>query len=191
MNGHLPRTIENAATGDRIIFLQSPLLGDSDDLLIFRCILPPNAAGAPLHSHDTMTETFLVESGALEIDLGKGRTRILNPGDSLTIKPGMRHGFRNPLGSETRFVTTADRGADLENFLRTIYQLDNDSVSAARNLPRIALALGSVMAHTDMVLAGLPRWLQRACLIVAAVVAKALGIDAVLAPAAGMREAAR
>lgn len=178
MNTSYPRTIENPATGDRIIFIQSPLLGDGD-WLVFRCILPPHAAGAPLHSHDAMTETFLVESGALEIDLGNGQTRTLHAGDTLTVAPGTRHGFRNPLDAPTRFVTTADPGADLEVFLRTIYQLESDSVSAARNQLSITLILASVMVRTDMVISGLPRWLQRACLIVASVVAKALGLEAV------------
>ncbi|WP_295529849.1 cupin domain-containing protein [Novosphingobium sp. Chol11] len=178
MNPTLPRTIANPATGDRIIFIQSPLLGDSD-WLVFRCILPPHAAGAPLHSHNAMTETFLVESGALEIDLGGGRTRILRAGETMTIKPGTPHGFRNPLDTETRFVTTADPGADLELFLRTIYQLESDRISAARSLPSIALMLASVMARTDMVISGLPRWIQRACLILAAVIAKALGLEAI------------
>jgi mannose-6-phosphate isomerase-like protein (cupin superfamily) len=177
MTQTLLRTIENAATGDRIIFIESPLLGDGD-WLVFRCILPPLAAGAPLHSHDKMTETFFVESGALEINFGHGRTRILNAGETLTIAPGTRHGFRNPLDTPTRFVTTADPGADLELFLRTIYQLDSDSVGGAGFLPHLALVLGSVMARTDMVIAGLPRWLQRACLMVAAVLAHALGISA-------------
>ena len=35
------------------------------------------------------------------------------------------------------------------------------------------------MARTDMVISGLPRWIQRACLILAAVIAKALGLEAI------------
>lgn len=186
----LPRHIENAATGDRIIFIQSPLLGDGD-MLVFRGILPPHAVGAPLHKHDEMTETFMVESGALEIDLGDGRTQILHAGDMLTIEPGTRHGFRNPLDAETRFVTTADPGTDLEAFLRTVYQVGNDSVGASRNLARSALVFGSVMARTDMVISGLPRWLQRACWILAATIANYLGLHSGGQTPVRMRELAR
>jgi len=171
MTPFLARHITNAATGDRIAFIESPLLGDGNRL-VFRGILPPHADGAPLHFHEAMTETFFVESGALEINLGDGETRILRAGESFKVEPGTQHGFRNPLDSETRFVTTADPGAGLEEFLRTVYRMGNDSMT----LPGRAVILGSVMARTDMVIAGVPRGLQRALWALATGVAAIFGI---------------
>jgi quercetin dioxygenase-like cupin family protein len=190
MTDTLPRQIQNAATGDRIIFIQSPLLGDGD-VLVFRGILPAHAIGAPLHTHNGMTETFLVESGALEIDLGEGRAQILQAGEMLTIEPGTLHGFRNPLDTETRFVTTADPGADLETFLRMIYRLGNERGGGVGSVPRSALVFASVMARTDMVIAGLPRWLQRACWISAAVITSLLGLEVGAPRSTQVRELAR
>lgn len=161
MTETLPRRIANAATGDRMIILQSPLLGDGD-VLIFRGILPGGAQGAPLHVHDGMTETFHVESGALEILLSHGRSRVLHPGETIVIKPGTVHGFRNAIDSETRFVTTADPGAELERFLRTVYRIGNESAAGTQGRMSAVVAFGRIMAETDMVLAAVPRWLQRA-----------------------------
>lgn len=159
MSEPLPRRIENAATGDRMIILQSPLLGDAD-VLIFRGILAGRAQGAPLHVHDGMTETFQVESGALEILLGHGRSQVLRPGESIVIKPGMIHGFRNALDTETCFVTTADPGAELEQFLRAVYRIGNAAVAGTQGRLGAAFGFAMVMAETDMVLADVPRWLQ-------------------------------
>lgn len=187
----LQRQIENAATGDRMIFIKSPLLGDGD-ALVFRGVLPAHAAGAPLHSHDAMTETFLVESGVLEIDLGDGTTKLLLAGDELTILPGTRHGFRNPLDSETRYVTTADPGAGLETLLRTIYDLGSPkSVGGPGRIPRGIFVMASAMARTDMVLAGVPRWLQRSLLAFMAVIAQSLGLESKIAMATPVKRAAR
>jgi len=160
MTEMLPRRIENAATGDRMIVLQSPLLGEGD-VLVFRSILPAGGAGAPLHVHDAMTETFTIEQGALEILLGKGEVLRLEAGETITIQPGTPHGFRNALDSETRFVVTADPGAELERFLRHVYQMGNEQAAGERLTIARALAFGGMMAGTDMVLGGMPRWLQR------------------------------
>jgi hypothetical protein len=96
----------------------------------------------------------------------------------LEVQPGTTHGFRNPLDSETRFVTSADPGADLDTFLRTIYQMSNDSVVGVNGPLRSAMLFGSIMAHTDMVLAGIPRWLQRHCWSLTLRIAKMVGVDA-------------
>ncbi len=116
----LTREIHNPVTGDAIAFLTSPLSGEGA-MLRFRCTLPPYGLGAPLHVHDTMTETFAVEEGTLEIDLGGGRVRVLSPGESIAIAPGTPHGFRNPGDVPAVFVTTADPGEGLETFLRGMY----------------------------------------------------------------------
>ncbi|MBU6393653.1 MAG: cupin domain-containing protein [Sphingomonadales bacterium] len=169
MSEPLPRRIENAATGDRMIILQSPLLGEGD-ALIFRGILPGGAHGAPRHVHDGITETFHVESGALEILLGHGRSRVLRPGETIVIKPGMIHGFRNALDTETCFVTTADPGAELEKFLRTVYRIGNAASAGTQGRLGAAFGFARAMAETDMVLATIPRWLQRAVRSLAATI---------------------
>nr|WP_282099686.1 cupin domain-containing protein [Qipengyuania qiaonensis] len=123
--------------------------------------MPAQAAGAPLHVHETMAETFADDSGALAIDLGKAGKRLLGPGEEITIPPGTPHGFRNPLSIETVFVTTATPGAELERFLRTMYDLANNGRTDASGAPRNPVDLAAALAPMDMTIAPLPRTLQR------------------------------
>lgn len=156
----LPRRIANESTGDRIEFLSSPLLGEGDTL-VFRCTLPPGATGAPLHVHDRMHEIFEVESGALEIDYGRGRRRLIGPGERIEIAPGVRHGFRNPLECEARFVSVASPGEGLESFLRTVYAMGSAGSSDGPSLPNDPRVMALALRHADLVFAGVPRPLYR------------------------------
>lgn len=177
----LPRSITNAATGDRIRFLQSPLLGDGETL-IFRCTLPAGANGAPLHSHADMHEIFEVESGALEMDMGARGKRILLAGERIEIAPGVSHGFRNALDRETRFVNISTPGAELERFLRSIYGAANDGKANGAGMPRNPLLLASALNGTGMTFAGIPRLIQNALVSMMAAIAHWTGSDRQLEP---------
>jgi mannose-6-phosphate isomerase-like protein (cupin superfamily) len=169
-----PRTIHNPVTGDLITFLASPMSGDGDTL-VFRCQLPGGAAGAPLHSHAEMTETFIVESGVIEIDLGGGAIRQLGPGEEIRLEPGTEHGFRNPLESEARFLNVSTPGLELEKFLRAIYGLAADGRAGPDGMPTSPLALAAALADTDMAIAGAPLPVQRAAVRILARIAEWTG----------------
>lgn len=160
VQAHLARDIHNPVTGDRIRFLTSPLAGEGETLS-FRCWLPGGAIGAPLHSHAAMTETFIVEAGVLEIDLGGGDVRQLRPGERIVLAPGTDHGFRNPSAGETRFLNISSPGIELEKFLRAIYGLAAEGAAKADGMPADPLALAVALADTDMTMAGVPPRLQR------------------------------
>lgn len=152
----LPRSIRNRITGDRIEFITSPLSGDTG-MLRFRCVLPPHAAGAPVHVHDEMVETFAVETGELRIDLGPGGVVALRPGDMIRIAPGTPHGFSNPGPVETCFVTTATPGAGLETFLRTMYALAAAGRTDRHGMPTDPRAVAFVLSAGNIVPVGVPR----------------------------------
>lgn len=181
MDEALPRSITNAVTGDRIRFLQSPLLGDGETL-IFRCTLPAGANGAPLHSHADMHEIFEVESGALEMDMGARGKRILCAGERIEIAPGVSHGFRNALDRETRFVNISTPGAELERFLRSIYGAANEGKANSAGMPRNPMLLASALNGTGMTFAGIPRLIQNALIGVMAAIARWTGSDRQLEP---------
>lgn len=185
----MDRNIINSVTGDRIHFWSSPLSGDGNEL-VFRCSLSPHAVGAPLHVHDNMTETFEVEFGILEIDLGKGAKRVLSHGEKISIPPGTPHGFRNPSASETIFVTTANPGAELERFLRTMYELANSGRTDARGAPRNPVDLAAALAPMDMTIAPLPRGLQRVLVRTLLLARKVCGFSATRAPTGGLEREA-
>ena len=82
--------------------------------------------GHPLHFHKRKEETFQVLSGEMYIEVD-GRTRLLTPGESALVLPGVWH----------RFWT--DTGAVIEEVSTTHYH--NDSVyrdKAIQDLPREA-----------------------------------------------------
>lgn len=173
---HYPRSIHNPVTGDRMDILASPMSGEGDTL-VFRCQLPGHAAGAPLHSHAEMIETFIVESGALEIDLGAGAVRRLGPGEAIRLEPGTEHGFRNPLPSETCFLNIATPGLELEKFLRAIYGLAAQGQAGPDGMPANPLALATALAATDMTMAGVPAPVQRGAVRLLARIARWLRAD--------------
>jgi mannose-6-phosphate isomerase-like protein (cupin superfamily) len=172
----LPTEIRNPVTGDAIAFLASPLSGEGE-MLRFRCTLPPHGAGAPLHVHDSMTETFAVEDGVLEVALADGEIRMLGPGDSIAITPGTQHGFRNPGDAPVTFVTTADPGEGLETFLRGMYALAAAGETDAKGMPRDPRALGELLHSGNLVMPGIPRLVQRALLAVLRLAAWLTGAD--------------
>lgn len=176
----LPAAIRNPVTGDRITFLASPLSGDGTELR-FRCTLPPQGAGAPLHAHDTMTETFAVESGVLEVSLGAGRTVLLSAGEAIAIPPGTPHGFRNPSDAPVVFLTTADEGEGLETFLRGMYALAAAGETNGAGMPRDLRALGLLLHYGNLVMVGVPRGLQNALLGLLGWAARVTGADRRLA----------
>ncbi|MFO6448024.1 cupin domain-containing protein [Erythrobacter sp. NE805] len=167
-------------TGDQIAFLASPLSGDGAELR-FRCTLPPRGEGAPLHVHDTMTETFAVEAGVLEVDLGAGQRVLLTAGEAIAIPPGTPHGFRNPGDEPVTFLTTADEGEGLETFLRGMYALAAAGETTAAGMPRDPRALGLLLGYGNLVMVGAPRGLQIALLGLLGWVARLTGADRRLA----------
>ncbi len=173
----LPRHIANTVTGDRIDFIQSPLMGDGD-VLIFRSTLPALADGAPLHSHADMMEIFEVEYGALEIDLGGGKRRLLGPYERIEIAPGTPHGFRNPLDSETRFLNISTPGLELEKFLRAMFGLANEGKTNAAGMPTDPRAMAIALHSSDMIFSGAPTKLQKMLVVLLAVLARWTGVEA-------------
>jgi len=157
-----PRRIDNPVTGDRIEFLASPLHGDAGPL-IFRCTLAPNAKGSPLHLHRTIAESFRVERGILEMEIGSaGEARSLFAGEGVDVAPGQAHGFRNPLSEPTIFVSTVSPGAQFEKFLRAMYGLAADGRTNADGMPTDPRALALTLHYADLVIPALSRSAQSA-----------------------------
>ena len=59
----------------------------------------------PMHYHKLKEETFLVLWGELISDLD-GRERLLRPGDTLTVPPGVWHSFRTETGCVFEEIST-------------------------------------------------------------------------------------
>jgi len=157
-----PRRIENPVTGDRIEFLSSPLHGDAGPL-VFRCTLAPNSKGSPLHLHRTIAETFQVEQGLLEMEIGAaGAARTLFSREEVRLAPGEAHSFRNPLSETVTFLSTATPGSEFEKFLRSMYGLAADGRTNGDGMPTDPRALALTLHYADLVIPAIPRGVQSA-----------------------------
>jgi len=155
-----PKVIENPVTGDRLEFLSSPLHGDAGPLE-FLCELAPNSKGSPLHFHRTIAETFRVERGLLEMQIGEaGVYRTLFEGEQVAIAPGTLHSFRNPLNEKVTFVSSATPGKGFEKFLRAMYGLAADGQTNADGMPTDPRALALTLRYADLVVPNLPQGFQ-------------------------------
>jgi mannose-6-phosphate isomerase-like protein (cupin superfamily) len=161
----LSRHIENPVTGDRISFIQSPMMGEGE-MLIFRCRLAPHAKGSPAHVHDAVHETFLVEHGAMAFTLGGREQRILTPGEAIDLPPGTVHGFHNPTGAEAWFVSTANPGIELEAFLRALYDLAARGRTDGEGNPKDVRELALILSKVDLIADGVPRGIQKIAIAV-------------------------
>lgn len=185
MPATLSRRLHNPVTGDRLEILASPLM-DGGDTFLFRCILQPGAAGAPLHCHAEMHESFIVEAGMLTVDLGNGRVHQLTTGERIDLQPGTDHGFRNDGDIEVRFLTAANPGLELEKFLRAVHGLAAEGQAGRVGMPRDPRALGTAMAELDMVMAGLPARIQRPVVRTLAALGRCAGVSGRVARHWGM-----
>jgi N-acetylneuraminate synthase len=65
----------------------------------------------PVHYHKKKDETFQVLHGVLEVEL-EGRKKILEPGDTLGIPPGVWHGFGTKTGVIFEEISTRSYNDD-------------------------------------------------------------------------------
>lgn len=64
-----------------------------NDLYCKKWIISLKGQTNPEHVHEKKKETFVCVLGNLEVDLD-GKQVLLNPGDSVTVEPGVKHSFR-------------------------------------------------------------------------------------------------
>lgn len=80
----------------------------------------------PLHFHKLKEETFVVLDGELVIELD-GQERRLQPGDTLTVRPGVWHRFRTDTGCVFEEISTTAIKGDSVYRDPAINRLGNDA----------------------------------------------------------------
>ncbi|MBE9049835.1 cupin domain-containing protein [Nostocales cyanobacterium LEGE 11386] len=134
--------------------------GGSDTKIRFD--LPPGAKGSPLHYHTTMSETFTVLQGCLEMEVGhKGNRRILRAGESLHIPTGMPHSFCNSSDSWVTFTSENLPAGEFEKFIRGMYGLAIDGQVNQEGMPTNLLYFALLLKKADTIIVGLPLIVQK------------------------------
>lgn len=111
--------------------------------------------GNPLHSHKAYTELFTAVKGRLGMELQKGKTILLQPGESYRVKKGEVHRFFNPGSEQITFTNKVEPGsAGLENTLRILCGLAEEGLYSTSGIPRHPLHLAVCAGMSDMRLTG-------------------------------------
>ena len=82
-------TLENAATGDRLVFLKTAVETDGQELE-YELTFVPKGFATQAHLHPSQEERHEVLDGSLGIVVA-GRERRLGPGDVETVPPRTAH----------------------------------------------------------------------------------------------------
>ncbi|MBD2452125.1 cupin domain-containing protein [Nostoc sp. FACHB-152] len=123
--------------------------------------LPPHAKGSPLHYHTRMSETFTVLEGFLEMEFAQqGNRKTLYAGESLHIPAGVHHSFHNPSNDWVAFTTENSPATGFEQFIRGMYGLAIDGQVNHEGMPTNLLHLALLLKKADLVIVGIPLFLQ-------------------------------
>ncbi|WP_162817894.1 cupin domain-containing protein [Niabella yanshanensis] len=144
----MERTIVNPVIKDQVTFKQTAkdIKGGITRLEV--TLMP--GGGTPPHYHRNFSETFIVHSGALTIQL-KNRTLVLDAGHQLTVEPGQLHRFTNTTAAAVHFTTIVEPGSEgFENALHILYGLAGDNQTDDKGNPRSLLALAVISHISDM-----------------------------------------
>jgi len=131
-------TGDSFSTWDGIEFTVLSRPAASADPLVMEFSLPAGCGSPPPHVHDSLTETYEVLEGTLEM-LDGDEWRALESGQSFAIEPGMRHSFRNDSGATVMARNTHEPHGDFEPFIRSYAALSNEMQSAEPRSPKRAI----------------------------------------------------
>ena len=93
-----------------------------DQLGVYEIVLQPNTAGAPLHYHRFLDETFVVLEGVLTVQHGAETTQA--PAGSVIHVPRFTpHGFGNTSAGVTKLMLIFSPAQNREGFFYGLHQI--------------------------------------------------------------------
>jgi mannose-6-phosphate isomerase-like protein (cupin superfamily) len=172
--------IEAPRSGKRIRYLETPDATEEDTARFEMWLRPPpDSHGPTRHIHPEQDEYLEVRAGTLGV-WHAGRTRLLSPGESVTIPAGDRHHFWNAGEGELHLVGEVRPALRTEPFMYITYGLAGDVASTSSGMPLNLLRLAPLLERYDdlLYLAMLPVWLQRLGVRLLAPLGRRLGYTA-------------
>lgn len=88
-------------------------------------ITPPGAAGPAEHYHLHYAESFEVVEGEFVFEV-EGEPRTLGPGESVTVKAGTPHTFRNESDSYATCIVETRPAGQLNQVVQLLFELAHD-----------------------------------------------------------------
>jgi quercetin dioxygenase-like cupin family protein len=135
--------------------------------------------GPPEHLHPHQDEEFTVLEGALLLRAG-GQDVHLRAGQSHVVPRGVAHTFHNEGEGCVRFTSQHRPALGFERFLKTIYDLDRDGRANDQGQPALLQLMVILKSRGgEELLAGPPRFVQRAAAWVLGTLGELLGYEPV------------
>ena len=115
--------------------------------------------GVPPHIHPAMEERFEVVAGRMEFLAGRKWTSA-GPGESATVRPGVRHAYRNRGDEPAHAICHATPASSLQEFLEDAAAMARAGKMTRGGFPTspraLVEALGLLARHQDMVVMTYP-----------------------------------
>jgi quercetin dioxygenase-like cupin family protein len=166
--------LENPVTGEVLIFHRTAAETNGDSILV-EAIVHPEGFVAAAHVHPYQTERFEVVEGALGLRLGD-QELVAGPGDVAVVPPRTVHRFWNAGSKDARFLVEIRPALQFESLIETMFTLAAQGKTNGKGMPNPLRLAVIAKAHFDTVrLPFPPAFVQRAGLVLAAPLGKALG----------------
>ena len=150
----MKRTIVNPIIQDTVTFLKTAEETNGQYTEIEITLMP--GGGNLLHYHKTYAETFTSVDGDLQINLAKGRSMTLHPGESYTVQPMELHSFFNPTDRKITFRVKMNPGhTGFEHSIRILYGLAADGLTDEKSVAKSLKHTAIIVCMSDMNLPGL------------------------------------
>ena len=146
------RTIENPIIKDRVTFVRTTeeTGGEFSEVLVE---LSPGGGTEP-HFHTLYSESFTPIEGRLGVLVERDR-RLLEPGETVTVPPGLVHCFFNPSEHVVRFKGEARPGyLGQEHFVQIAYGLARDGYVNKKGYPNRLSHIALLMEMGDVRIPG-------------------------------------
>ena len=146
--------------------------------LVMEHRIQPGNTSPPDHLHQHQVETFEVLAGQMWVRV-RGEERTLEVGDTVTVPKGTPHTFKNA-GDEPLYIRVSLEPANnAETFFETITGLERKGLLPGANINwSQLLQMSLLISNYDMLLAGVPLWVQRPVFGLLGIIARRSGYRA-------------
>jgi quercetin dioxygenase-like cupin family protein len=175
-------TIENAVTGERLVFRKTSR-ETGGQAVVIETFVQPNGFVAAAHVHPSQEERFEVLRGSVGFKIGRKKI-VAGPGRRITVPAGTPHKFWNAGDDEAHFVCEVRPALQFESLIETMFGLASDGRTNRKGMPNPLRLAVIANAHFDTVrLPFPPAILQRIALAAGAPLGQLLGYGATYVPA--------
>jgi quercetin dioxygenase-like cupin family protein len=169
------RPLINSATGETIQFIAQPP-GEDEDVVRFSWRSKPGGEITE-HIHPLQEERFNITAGQAHFVLD-GETRVLGPGETITVPAGTRHSEENRGSTEVVGTVELRPALKTREMHEAFAGLAAEGKTTPRGAPKSPLQLGATIWHFrhESRATAPPIWLQNLMLPPLAALARLFGV---------------